>query len=377
MTAPEVQPIPLVDLLRQHRQVAAEVAAGFDGILQSGAFVGGSDVVAFEQEFAAFCNVDHCIGVANGTDALELALRAVGIGSGDEVILPANTFVATAEAVIRCGAAPVLVDCDERHWLIDPAGVTAHLSKATRAIVPVHLYGQLAPMEDLTAIAADRGIAIVEDAAQAQGARRHGQTAGSWGIAAGTSFYPGKNLGAYGDAGAVLTSNAVVARTVRALRNHGGESPYEHELAGVNSRLDTLQAVVLRAKLRRLQEWNDQRVCAAEVYHRLLAGRPEVVRPETLAGNGHVWHLYVVRVPQRDRVLSALHGAGVAAGVHYPRPIHLHGGFRQLSAPGDHPVSERLAGEILSLPIFPGITRAEQERVVETLFAALDGAPSA
>ena len=355
--------IPLVDLAAAHAEVAEEVETGFKRIIAGTAFVGGAEVAAFEQEYASFSGVGHCVGVANGTDALELALRAVGVGPGTEVILPANTFIATAEAVARCGAEVVLVDCDPRTYLMDVDAALAAVTPATRAIAPVHLYGQMAEVERLR----ESGVAIVEDAAQSQGATRHGRGAGVDGIAA-TSFYPGKNLGAYGDAGAVVTDSEELATTVRTLGSHGGLTKYRHDLIGMNSRLDGLQAVVLRAKLARLAGWNDRRRAAAARYHELLAGL-DVVLPETLEGNEHVWHIYCVRVPNRDDVLARLNVAGIGAGIHYPVPVHRTGAFAHLG--GSFPNAEAAAGEILSLPLYPQITPPQQERVAETLAAAL------
>ena len=368
--------VPLVDLAAAHAEVAGEVETGFKRIIAETAFIGGAEVAAFEQEYAAFSGLAHCVGVANGTDALELALRAAGVGPGAEVILPANTFIATAEAVARAGGRVVLVDCDPRTYLIDVEAALAAVTPATRAVAPVHLYGQLAPVEQLRAGLAGRDVAIVEDAAQCQGATRHGRAAGTDGIAA-TSFYPGKNLGAYGDAGAVVTASQELATTVRTLGSHGGLKKYTHDLVGVNSRLDGLQAVVLRAKLPRLAGWNERRRAAAAHYHELLAGLP-VVRPVTLPGNEHVWHIYCVRVPgdgtpaRRDAVLARLNAAGIGAGVHYPVPVHLTGAFAHLGyGPGSFPNAERTAPELLSLPIYPQITAAQQEAVVEALVAAL------
>ena len=364
--------IPLVDLGAQHALVADEVAEGFARVLATTAFVGSEDVSAFETEFAAFCGVDHCVGVANGTDAIELALRAAGVGAGDEVIVPANTFVATAEAVVRAGASVVFVDCEPVHLLVDTAAVAERIGPRTRAVIGVDLYGQLPVMEELERITDAAGVLLFEDAAQSQGARRGGRPAGSFGIAAATSFYPGKNLGAYGDAGAVLTSSPEIAHRLQGLRNHGGSGRYQHEMLGFNSRLDSLQAVVLRAKLTRLAEWNAQRRQAAAFYATLLDGLEEVTLPATMEGNEHVWHLYVVRVPGRDDVLSALRAAGVGAGIHYPVPVHLQPAFRS-DGPGaaGFPVAESTAGRLLSLPIFPGITEGQQERVAEALRKAL------
>jgi dTDP-4-amino-4,6-dideoxygalactose transaminase len=368
--------VPLVDLAAQHLSVREEIERGMALLFESSSYVLGPEVAAFEREFADFQSVLHCVGVANGTDAIELLLRAHEIGRGDEVVIPANTFIATALAVVRAGARPVLADCDAEHLLLDPSAVSSVLSPRTRAILPVHLYGQIAPMETLRQIASARGLVVLEDAAQAQGARRNGGMAGSFGEGAATSFYPGKNLGAYGDAGAVLTNSEALARRIRALRNYGGEARDEHSVLGFNSRLDAIQAVVLRAKLRRLGRWNALRRAAAARYDALLAGVEQVVRPRTLSGNEHVWHQYVVRVPARDAVWKQLRDAGIGAAVHYPRPIHLEGAMQHLGyRTGDFPVAERAASEILSLPMFPEITEEQQVRVVEMLKEMLKVAP--
>jgi dTDP-4-amino-4,6-dideoxygalactose transaminase len=364
--------IPLVDLAAQTDQVAEEVALGWAEVLKATAFVGGPQVAAFEKEFAEYSGVRNCVGVANGTDALELALRALGVGPGDECVLPANTFIATAEAVARVGAVPVLVDCVEDTALIDVDSIMEKLGSRTKAIIPVHLYGQTAPMEQIVAIANSTGVAVLEDAAQAQGAQRNGVTAGGLGDIAATSFYPGKNLGAYGDAGAVLTGDDGLAARVRLLGAHGSPRKYEHTVVGFNSRLDTLQAVVLSAKLRRLEGWNTARRAAAARYADLLGGLDEVRLPVVLDGNLPVWHLYVVRVPDRDHVLGELHAAGIGAGIHYPTPVHLTGAFASLGhGPGDFPVTEKISGELLSLPLFPEITQSQQEFVAETLAKAV------
>lgn len=366
-------PIPLVDLASQRAAVAQEVADGWAQVLARTAFIDGPQVAAFEAEYAAFIGTAHCVGVANGTDAIEIALRALGVGQGDECILPANTFIATAEAVRRVGATPVLVDCaPDGTYLMDVDATAAALTPRTRAIIPVHLYGQAAPVERLMTLAERIGGWVVEDAAQSQGARRNGAGAGALGHAAATSFYPGKNLGAYGDAGAALTGSGEVAERMRMIRNHGSPRKYEHEVMGVNSRLDTLQAVVLSAKLRRLAGWNAARRAAAQRYDTLFADVDEVTLPQTLDGNEHVWHLYVVRVPDRDRVLKELHAAGIGAGIHYPVPIHLTGAFAGLGhTEGAFPVTEQAAGEILSLPLFAEITAEQQERVALVLLSAL------
>jgi dTDP-4-amino-4,6-dideoxygalactose transaminase len=365
--------IPLVDLAAQHAAIADEVADGWAGVLARTAFVGGPQVTAFEAEYAAFTGAAHVVGVANGTDALELALRAYGIGAGDECVLPANTFIATAEAVARTGATPVLVDqTGDDTYLIDADAVEAVVTERTRAIIPVHLYGQAAPVEKLLPIAERAGAIVLEDAAQSQGATRNGAAAGTLGHVAATSFYPGKNLGAYGDAGAVLTGSAETAERVRLLGAHGSPRKYEHPTLGFNSRLDTLQAVVLSAKLRRLADWNAARRAAAARYAELLSGLDRVTVPATLPGNEHVWHLYVIRVEDRDRVLKELNSAGIGAGIHYPTPVHLNGAFTHLGyGHGAFPIAERCAGELLSLPLFPEITADQQERVVSVLRSAL------
>lgn len=361
-------PVPFVDLAWQQRQIEGEVKDGWAAVLERTAYVGGPDVSAFESEFADFNGGGEVLGVGNGTDALELALRALGIGHGDDVVIPANTFIATAEAVGRAGARPVCADVDEDTLLLTAETTAAALTPSTKAVIPVHLFGQTAPVEEIAEVASASGALVVEDAAQSQGASRHGRSAGRLGAAAGTSFYPGKNLGAFGDAGAVLSEDETVVARARVIASHGSARKYDHEVFGFNSRLDTLQAVVLRAKLRRLPEWNELRRDAAKRYDEMLAGLPGVRLPVTLAGNIHVWHLYVVRVPNRDEVLHGLHAAGVGAGIHYPQPVHLTGAFATPDTPaGSFPVAERAATEILSLPMFPGITVEQQERTVAAL----------
>jgi len=366
--------IPLVDLTAPQREIAAEVEAEFAEVLASTAFILGPAVKAFETAYAAFVGARHCIGVANGTDAIELGLRALGIGAGDEVIVPVNSFIATALAVARAGATPVLVDCDPVYQLIDVGQIERRLSARTRAIIPVHLFGQMAPMAAIEALARAHGLVVLEDAAQAQGATQATQgkvaRAGAVGRVAATSFYPGKNLGAYGDGGAVTTDDDALAGKLRALRNYGSEVKYHHPETGFNSRLDTLQAVVLNAKLKRLAAWNAARRQAAGRYRDLLRSQVDVV--PTVLGNEHIHHLFVVRVPNRDAVLARLNADGIGAGVHYPVPIHLQGAFSHLGhKPGDFPTAERAAAEILSLPMFPEITPGQQERVVAALHAAL------
>ncbi len=364
--------IPFLDLAAQQAEIAAEIEPLVLDALRTGSFIGGPAVAAFEQGYAAMAGARHCVGVGNGTDALELALRAVGIGPGDEVIVPVNTFIATAEAVTLVGATPVFVDVDPVHLLIDPAAAEAAVTPRTRAIMPVHLFGQVAPVERLEPIAAAAGAVIIEDAAQSQGATRFGRRAGSLGTIAGTSFYPGKNLGAAGDAGAVTTDDERLADRVRLFGAHGSRVKYEHEIVGTNSRLDTIQAIVLSAKLARLEGWNSMRRAAADRYAQLLAGSGVGV-PVSMPGNVDVWHLYVVRVTDRARAITALTDACIGVGIHYPTPLHLTDAYASLGhRPGDFPVAERAAAEILSLPMFPHLTVAQQERVVEVLRTAVD-----
>ncbi len=364
--------IPLVDLAASHAQVRAEVLAGFDQVLAETAFIGGKQVAEFERSYADFLGVRHCVGVGNGTDALELALRALQVGPGDECVVPANTFIATAEAVARTGATPTLVDCRADTFLMDVDHLDAVVGERTKVIIPVHLYGQAAPVGDIVKVADRVGARVLEDAAQSQGARQGDRAAGALADISATSFYPGKNLGAYGDAGAVMTDDESLAQAVRLLGAHGSPAKYQHPVLGFNSRMDTLQAVVLNAKLARLAGWNDARRRAAERYHELLSTVDSVVLPVTAPDNVHVWHLYVVRVPRRDDALSALHSDGIGAGIHYPTPVHLTGAFEHLGHRlGDFPVAEQTAGELLSLPLFPEITENQQVRVVSALRTAL------
>jgi dTDP-4-amino-4,6-dideoxygalactose transaminase len=364
--------VPFVDLAPQHDEVARDLRARIDAVLQRNHYILGEELAGFEADFARYCGAAHCVGVANGSDALELSLRALGVGPGDEVIVPAFTFVATALAALRVGARPVFVDVTDDTLLLDPDAVARALSPQTRAVIPVHLYGQCAPMEALAAVAAPRGVPLIEDAAQAHGAWRNGQRAGTLGALAAFSFYPGKNLGALGDGGAVTTSDAALARTLRALRNYGSEVKYEHPVAGWNSRLDELQAAALSVKLPRLDGWNALRAEAAARYDALLAGDERVRRVATAPGNVHARHLYVVRVEGRDEVLTRMAARGVSCVAHYPRAVHTQGAFAHLGhAPEDFPVANRAAAEVLSLPLYPGITASAQCRVIDALRDAL------
>ncbi len=357
--------VPLVDLGWQHEQIKDEVLAGWSDVLERKSFILGPQVGQFEAEFARFSGVEHCIGVGSGTDALELAFRAAGVGPGDEVVLPANTFIATALAVTRSGATPVLVDCDPETYLITAETIAPAVNTRTKAIVPVHLYGQMAPVQEI--MEAFSELIVIEDGAQSQGATRHGRPSGSVGHIGATSFYPGKNIGAYGDAGAVLTNDSDLGEQVHKLRNWGSDVKYFHPEKGFNSRLDTIQAVVLLAKLARLEQWNKLRVDAAGRYLDALDGS-DLVLPTVADGNEHVWHLFVLQVDDRDRVLKALNEAGIGAGIHYPIPIHLQGAYQELGrGSGSFPNSEHLADHALSLPMYPGITSDDQEFVVSRL----------
>lgn len=364
--------IPLVDLGWQSEVVRAEVERRWADLISRGAFVLGPAVDEFETAYARHTDVGDCIGVANGTDAIELLVRAAGLGAGDEIIIPANTFIATAVAIQRAGAIPVPVDVTDDTLLLDPNATAAAITSRTAGIMPVHLFGQLAPMQPLEELASARGLVLFEDAAQCQGATQSGAPVGAYSFGAATSFYPGKNLGAWGDAGAVVTNDAAVAKKVRSLRNYGSSVKYHHPELGFNSRLDALQAVVLSAKLAYLDEWNALRQAAAVTYLSQLAGVAGVTLPVVADGNQHVWHLFVVRVAERDRVLAALNEQGIDAGIHYPVPVHLHGALESLGhAAGAFPVSEAAADTMISLPLYPGITESQQERVIAALTAAL------
>lgn len=362
--------VPFLDLNAHHAPLKDEVMSEIEAIVDSSAFVMGQRVKAFEEAFAAYCGLDHCVGVANGTDALYLALKAYDIGPGDEVVTAANTFVATAEAIAHTGATPTLVDVDPQTFNIDPSQIEDAISERTKAIVPVHLYGQIAPMDEIQAIAERHDLVVIEDAAQAHGATRNGQRAGSFGHAASFSFYPGKNLGAFGDAGAVVTDNGAIAQQVRRLHDHGGLAKYEHDVVGCNSRLDGIQAGVLSLKLKRLDEANRRRRRNAERYQEILSGIPGLVTPEVPEPMAHVFHLYVVRVEngQREALQRHLHDHGVATGIHYPAPVHLTNAFHSLGyRKGAFPVAEQYAGEILSLPMYPELADEQIDYVAQTI----------
>ncbi|WP_291270414.1 DegT/DnrJ/EryC1/StrS family aminotransferase [Geothrix sp.] len=366
--------IPLVDLKAQYLALKPEIDAAMAGVIDRTSFILGPEVEAFETSFGAFCGGVQAIGVANGTDATGMALRAVGVGAGDEVITVSHTFIATVEGISELGAKPVFVDVQDGTLLMDASKVEAAITSRTKAILPVHLYGQTVDMDPLLALAEKHDLKIVEDACQAHGAEYKGRRAGSMGDAATFSFYPGKNLGAYGDAGAITTRHAEVADWLKSLRNHGRATKYTHDFEGRNSRMDGLQGAVLNVKLPHLDRWNAKRRDVAARYDAALMGLPNLRRVATGLGCTPVFHLYVVRVPNRDQVLATLKAEGIEAGIHYPVPLHLQKACAHLEIPsGTLPVTERVASEILSLPIFPELNEKDQDRIIEVVRKALAG----
>ncbi len=359
--------VPFLDLTVLHQSIREPLDAAFHRVLDSGWFIMGPELEAFEREFSEYCEVKHCVGVGNGLEALHLVLRAYGIGPGDEVLVPSNTFIATWLAVTECGATPVPVEPNIDTHNMDTALISAAITSRTRAIIPVHLYGQPADMGPICALASQYGLIVIEDAAQAQGARYRGRRVGSLGHAAATSFYPGKNLGALGDGGAVLTNDDGIARKVRQLRNYGSEIKYRHDLLGYNSRLDEMQAAFLRAKLIVLEEWNvRRREIAAQYVTRL--GRAALSLPSVPEYAEPVWHLYVVRSKYRDALKTHLEQHGVSTVIHYPIPPHRQACYRDVNR--HHlPVADRLAEEVLSLPMSPAMSREAVEMVAHTILS--------
>jgi dTDP-4-amino-4,6-dideoxygalactose transaminase len=363
--------IPLVDLRAQYATIRTEVDAAMQRVLDSSTFILGHEVAQFEDAFTAYCGAQHAVGVSSGTAALHLALLACGVGPGDEVITSPHTFIATAEAISHCGALPVFVDIDPESYNLDQQQVEAAIGGRTKAVVAVHLYGNPVDMEQLVAVTRRRGIHVIEDAAQAHGALYKGQRVGTFGTAGCFSFYPGKNLGAYGDAGMVVSNDPEVAARVRLLRDHGRREKYVHEAVGYGDRLDALHAAVLHVKLRYLDQWNLQRRRAARRYCELLTAS-NVGLPYTARHAEPVYHLFVVRTPERDRVLGYLQAHGIGAGVHYPIPVHLQPAYAPLGLrPGSFPHAERAAREVLSLPLYPEIAAAQQQEVAAALRAAV------
>jgi dTDP-4-amino-4,6-dideoxygalactose transaminase len=359
--------VPFLDLARLHQSIRTQLDAAYHRVMDSGWFIMGPELSALESEFARYSEVKHCIGVGNGLEALHLLLRAYGVGAGDEVIVPSNTFVATWLAVSQCGATPVPVEPDSRTYNLDPARIAPLITSRTRAIMPVHLYGQPADMDPINELARQHKLIVIEDAAQAQGARYKGRRVGSLAHAAGTSFYPGKNLGALGDGGAVLTDDDDIADKVRRLRNYGSTVKYQHELAGYNSRLDELQAAFLREKLKVLDAWNAKRRDLAATYTSLLHGCDSLV-PFVPEFAEPVWHLYVIRNARRDALKKFLEQQGIATVIHYPIPPHKQACYADFSQ--NHlPIAENLASEVLSIPMSPDLTDAELHHVVTLIKA--------
>jgi len=360
--------IPFLDLKLQTADCADEIQSAMDQVVTDCNFVLGRQVEEFETAFSAYCECEHAIGVASGFDALKLILRAMDIGPGDEVITTSHTFIATALAISSVGATPVLVEVDADTYTMDPRRIEAAITERTKAIMPVHLYGQTADMEPILGIARKHGLKVIEDACQAHGARDKGRRAGSIGDAAAFSFYPGKNLGAFGDGGAVTTSDAVLAKRIRTLRNYGSSVKYVHEELGENSRLDTLQAAVLSVKLKRLDAGNDARRVAAALYSEQLRGIGDLITPSIREDSEPVFHLYVIQTAQRDALQQFLLEKGVDCLIHYPVPVHLQKAYSSRGwKKGDFPLTEALAGRILSLPIFPGITEEQVEFVCDAI----------
>lgn len=362
--------VPFIDLARAHAPLEDELTATFDRIVRSSAFAMGNELEAFEAAFAAYCETRHCVGVSDGTEALRLALLALGAGPGREVVTVPSTFIATLEAIAATGAEPVLVDIEPTTRCMDPEKLADVVGPRTAAVVPVHLYGRPAPVDRIAA--ACGGVPILEDAAQAHGARLSGRRAGSLGAAAAFSFYPTKNLGALGDGGAVVTDDAELAAAVRSLRHHGAaaDDANDHRLRGATSRLDNLQAALLTVKLPHLDGWNEERRRAAARYRRALADTEVELPRDEETGIEHVYHLFAVELDERDRVRAELREKGIGAGIHYPRPAHLHPAWSELGRSGDFPVAERLAERTLSLPLFPGISDQEIDVVAESLAGA-------
>ncbi len=364
--------IPLIDLKAQYHSIQPEIDSAIRAILESANFIGGKPVADFEQAFAAYCQAPHCVGAASGTAALHLALCETGIGAGDEMITVSQTFIATAEVARMCGASVHLVDIDPRTYCMDPEALAQAVTPRTRVVIPVHLYGQPAEMDPILRIAADRGLKVIEDAAQSHGARYRGRRVGSLAPLATFSFYPGKNLGAYGDAGGLTLRDAGAADRIARLANHGRAEKYMHLVEGYNYRLDALQAAVLSVKLRHLDGWNQRRRELAARYSALFSEVEEVVVPYAPPHVEPVYHLYVVQVPERDRVVEHLRARGVLVQLHYPIPLHLQPAYSHLGMQaGSLPATEKLASRCISLPIFPEMTEEQQQSVVTAVKEAL------
>lgn len=361
--------VPFVDLWAQYQSIKNEIDNAIEGVIKSSAFIGGQYVKQFEVEFAEYCRAKYCVGVGNGTDAIYIVLRALGIGIGDEVITVANSFIATSEAITMTGARVVFVDCDPETYNIDVASIEEAITKRTKTILPVHLYGHPAEMESISKIAYNHGLFVIEDAAQAHGAKVGEVRTGCLGHAACFSFYPGKNLGAYGDGGAIVTNDEKLAVNCRMIANHGRVEKYDHDMEGVNSRLDGLQAAVLHTKLGHLEEWTEKRRRNAQTYMQLLKDA-EIILPVELPGFRHVYHLFVIRIKNRDAVRAYLDEKGIETGIHYPIVLPNLGAYHYLGhKPQDFPVATQYSQEVLSLPMYPELTEAQIEYVCKHLRA--------
>ena len=367
--------VPFLDLKAQYETIRAEIAAALQEVLEKTAFAGGPFVEKFEKEFAPFCRTEHAVGVGNGTDALWAAMLGLGIGQGNEVITAANTFIATAEAISFCGAKPVFVDVDEKTCNMNPNLIEAAITPRTKAIIPVHLYGQMADMDPIMEIARKHKLLVIEDASQAHGAEYKGRRAGSIGHAGCFSFYPGKNLGAYGEAGAVVTNNAELARTMRMFRDHGQSKKYSHSIIGWNARMDGFQGAVLSVKLKHLPAWTEGRRKNAALYNQLLSGVENIILPTEASYGKHVYHIYAIRAQNRDALIKALQERDVHCAIHYPVPLHLQDAYSSLGyKKGDFPVTERVAEGLVSLPMFAELTQEQIETAAQELKRCVAGA---
>lgn len=364
--------VPFLNLRAAHDPLKAEILSAIQQVIESSAFAGGSFVTRFDEEFAAYSQTKYSIGLGTGTEALWLPLLALGVGSGDEVITVPSTFMATAEAITYCGAKPVFVDIEENTYTMNPALLEKAITPKTKAIIPVHLFGQMADMDPILEIANRHGIPVIEDACQAHGAEYKGRRAGSLGIAGAFSFYPGKNLGAMGEAGSVTTDDASLKAKVETLRDHGQQKKYHHSMIGWNARMDGMQGAILSIKLKHLERGNEARRTNAALYHKLIAGEKNVIIPQEATGRRHVYHLYPIRTPKRDAVIEALAKRSISCGIHYPIPVHLQEAYQSLGlGKGSFPVAERCAQEFISLPMFPELTQDQIETVVTELRVAV------
>lgn len=371
---PPIQ-VPFLDLAAVHGPMRGELLQAIQEVIDAGEFAGGPFVKAFEKEFSEYCGMPHAVGVGSGTDALWLALTALGVGPGDEVITVPMTFIATVEAISRTGATPVFVDIDPTTYTMDPAGLARAVTPRTKVILPVHLFGRMADMEPILAFAKARGIRVVEDASQAHGAEYQGRRAGALGDAGCFSFYPGKNLGAFGEAGAVVAKDADIVRKMKALRDHGQSRRYLHSVIGWNCRMDGIQAAVLRLKLQRLDANNELRREHAAFYSKALERLPGVSLPAAVGGRSHVHHLYVLRVPDRRRFMEHLREKGIGTSIHYPLPVHLQSAYHHLGfGKGSFPVSERCAEQFVSLPMYPELSASQMDLVVNAVCEATGAA---